>query len=200
MKVVLPRLGSRRHRSTGPASSLARFDLRVDRWFEVLRDRSVADGLFYGASALGDHGLIWVFLAALRGLRSEHDWHAAVRTATALAGETVLVNAGIKSLFQRTRPFVDTPHPRRLRQPRTSSFPSGHATSAFMAATLLSEDDPLWPLYYATAVVVASSRVHVRIHHASDVVGGTVIGLVMGRLIRHLAPLPIRPVRPFGNA
>ncbi len=157
----------------------------------------MADRVFYGASALGDHGLIWAILAALRGLRSRHDWHAAVRTAAALAGETVLVNAGIKSLFRRSRPLVDTPRPRPLRQPRTSSFPSGHATSAFMAATLLAEDDPLWPLYYATAAVVAASRAHVRIHHASDVVGGAFIGLVMGRLIRHFEPLPLRPA---GNA
>jgi undecaprenyl-diphosphatase len=39
------------------------------------------------------------------------------------------------------------------------------------------------------AVVVASSRVHVRIHHASDVVGGAIIGVFLGELARHLVPV-----------
>ena len=39
------------------------------------------------------------------------------------------------------------------------------------------------------AGVVAVSRVHVRIHHASDVVVGAGIGLALGRLIRRAVPL-----------
>jgi undecaprenyl-diphosphatase len=75
--------------------------------------------------------------------------------------------------------------------PRTSSFPSGHATSAFCAAALLSDGDPTWaPLYYTLAVIVAWSRVHVKIHHASDVVAGIAIGVALGELSRHITPLP----------
>ena len=67
------------------------------------------------------------------------------------------------------------------------------ASAAFCAAALLSDDDPLWPLYYGAAVVVASSRVYVKIHHASDVVVGIAVGAVLGRIGRRLAPLPPRP-------
>jgi undecaprenyl-diphosphatase len=102
----------------------------------------------------------------------------------------LLVNVGIKSLFRRTRPPWDVDRPTQIRRPLTSSFPSGHATSAFAAAGLLSEDDPLWPLYYGVAVLVASSRVYVRIHHASDVLAGIPLGVALGRLGRRLAPLP----------
>ncbi len=91
-------------------------------------------------------------------------------------------------------------HPHHFRRPLTTSFPSGHATSAFSAAVLLSEDDVLWPLYLAIAVIVASSRVHVKIHHGSDVVGGAVIGVAIGLLARKVAPLPpaktVLPVTP----
>lgn len=89
------------------------------------------------------------------------------------------------------RPFL-------LRRPRTSSFPSGHATAAFTAAGLLADDDPLWPVVLRVAVVVASSRVHVRIHHASDVLGGVAIGIVLGGVGRRLAPLPPRPTGLLG--
>jgi len=45
-------------------------------------------------------------------------------------------------------------------------------------------------VYYAVALVVAWSRVHVRVHHASDVVGGMVIGVALGEVAKRLAPLP----------
>jgi undecaprenyl-diphosphatase len=95
-------------------------------------------------------------------------------------------------MFRRTRPIHLDPRPIPLRQPRTSSFPSGHATAAFFGAALLRDDDGLWPLYYGIAVVVAASRVHVKIHHASDVIGGMAMGIVLGELTRHLVPVGSR--------
>lgn len=169
------------------------FDAEVDALFDHLRGNPVADRVFYAASALGDHGLVWLILGALRGMRSEHDWHAAVRVAAGVGIESALVNIGIKSLFRRQRPTFDGTRPLHLRTPRTSSFPSGHATSAFTAAGLLSEDDDLWPLYYAIAMIVAWSRVYVRIHHASDVVAGIGVGMGLGRLGRRIRPLPFPP-------
>jgi undecaprenyl-diphosphatase len=166
------------------------FDRRVDAAFDRVRGNRFLDRVFYGASALGDHGLIWLILGALRGLQSERDWDATVRAAAGVGAESALVNLGVKSLFRRSRPVWDGPRPHPLRRPRTSSFPSGHATSAFTAAALLSDDDPLWPAYYAIALVVAWSRVYVRIHHASDVLGGIAVGVVLGRVGRCLFPLP----------
>lgn len=172
---------------------IAEFDRRVDAVVDRWRGHPVSDRVFYGASTLGDHSLIWLVLGAARGARSEHDWHAGVRVGTVLAAESALVNIGIKSLFRRTRPVHEGPRPRFLRQPRTSSFPSGHATSAFCAAVLLSEDDELAPLYYGAAAVVAASRVYVKIHHTSDVLAGIPIGLAIGWVGRKLLPLPVRP-------
>jgi undecaprenyl-diphosphatase len=172
---------------------IAAFDARVDRAFDRLRGNPASDRLFYGASELGDFSLVWLIIGATRGLRSERDWHAAARVGGGLAIESVLVNGLIKSLFRRTRPPWEHDRTIRLRRPRTSSFPSGHATSAFSAAGLLAEDDVLWPLYYAIAVIVASSRVYVRVHHASDVLAGAAIGIALGRIGRKLVPLPPAP-------
>ena len=171
---------------------VAALDKRADALFDRWRGNPVSDRVFYGASALADHSLGWLLLGAVRGLRSEHDWKAAVRVGAGVFIESAVVNVGIKSLFRRARPVWEIDRPLPLRRPRTSSFPSGHATAAFTAAALLSDDDPLGPLYYALAVLVASSRVYVRIHHASDVLGGVVIGVVMGEVGRRLAPLPPR--------
>jgi undecaprenyl-diphosphatase len=171
----------------------ARFDDRVDAAFDRVRGNPVADRVFYGASELGDFSLVWFLLGAVRGLRSERDWNAAVRVGVGLGVESALVNGVIKSLFRRRRPAPTLVHRLPLRQPRTSSFPSGHATSAFSAAALLSEDDVLWPLYYGIAVVVATSRVYVKMHHATDVVVGAALGLGMGHTARRLFPLPLAP-------
>ena len=167
------------------------FDRRVDSAFDRVRGNRVTDRLFYGASALGDHSLIWLIFAVLRGLRSRHHVKGTFFAAAAIGAESAIVNGGIKSLFRRQRPVYDGIRPLRLRKPLTSSFPSGHATSAFCAAAMLSEGDPLKPLYYGAAVVVAWSRVYVKIHHASDVVGGIVIGAVLGRIARRLVRLPV---------
>jgi len=186
----------------GQARTLVRtVDEGVEGVLDHWRGHPVADRIFYGASALGDHSLIWLILGALRGLRSEHDWSAAMRLGVGMGLESAVVNLGIKSLFGRTRPVPETDRPLPLRQPKTSSFPSGHATAALVGAALLAEDDPLWPFYYAVAAVVATSRVYVRIHHASDVLAGVVVGVALGRLGRHLSPLPPRPPsrpRPLG--
>lgn len=172
-------------------------DAAVDRWFEsTLRHRPVSDWLFYSASAVGDHGAVWLTLAGLQAYRRSQRGQAwkrqLLRVGIGLGIESIVVNGPVKFMFRRTRPAHDGPRPLHLRQPRTSSFPSGHATAAFFGAALLRDDDPLWPLYYALAVVVAASRVHVRIHHASDVVGGVMTGILLGELVRKLVPLDAR--------
>ena len=172
------------------------FDAAVERGFDrALRGRPAADRLFFTASALGDFSLVWHGISAVRALVRPGYRPAARRLAVALAVESLVVNWGIKSLFRRTRPRWDQPRPLRLRQPRTSSFPSGHATSGFLAATLLAEGSRTPAAWYALATVVAASRVHVRIHHASDVVAGAAMGLGVGRVVRRRRPVPHPPER-----
>ena len=90
----------------------------------------------------------------------------------------------IKSRFRRVRPQEHFTHeaalPYGMRRPITSSFPSGHAATAFMAAGLLSKGTRLAPAYYTLAGLVAYSRVHVSMHHAADVVGGAALGVALG--------------------
>jgi len=171
---------------------------RFDRWVDdtledPIRGNKVADRVFYTASALGDHGLIWVMLAVARGLVSNDSWRPALRVSATLGVESIVVNGPIKWIFRRQRPVPRGEAPLPLRKPLTSSFPSGHATSAFCAATLMSEEDPSRrALYYALAAVIAWSRVHVRLHHASDVIGGVAIGVGLGQLAKRLVRRPGR--------
>lgn len=174
----------------GIGHAIGRFDAEVDRIFMAVRGNRVVDRAYYSASALGDWSLIWHLLGAAQGVADPvNGWRRAARLAVSLGVESALVNGVIKSAFRRTRPVHDGERPHRLRMPATSSFPSGHASSAFMAAHLLAERSRLGPAWYGLAAVVATSRIHVRIHHASDVVGGAVLGLALGALVRRVAPL-----------
>ncbi len=164
------------------------FDLAVDRAFDRLRGNVVADRMFYAASELGDFGLIWVLLGTVKALRKGDDLPTALRMTAAMGAESVLVNGVIKSCFRRKRPPWEVARPLYVRQPLTSSFPSGHATSAVSAAMMLSEDDNWWPFYWTVAAVVATSRIHVKIHHASDVGAGLVLGVGLGVIGRRLLP------------
>jgi undecaprenyl-diphosphatase len=174
----------------GSAGELVkRFDLAVDGWFDRrLRGRPWADRLFYGASAVGDFALLWHLVGSTRALVGGRRQEAeGVRLAAALAVESVVINGPVKAVFRRSRPAWEQDRPLRLRKPRSSSFPSGHATSGFMAATLLATGRPRQRLvWYPVAAVVAASRVHVRIHHASDVAAGALVGVGLGRLARRL--------------
>jgi membrane-associated phospholipid phosphatase len=174
--------------------AIGRFDGAIDDRVDRFRGHPGVDRLMYAASELGDFSLVWHLVNTGRALAPDRRLVHAVRVAAILGVESALVNGPVKSLFRRHRPAWEQERPLRLRRPRTSSFPSGHASSALTAAGVLAQHDPLWPLYYAIAAVVASSRVYVKIHHPSDVLAGALCGVVLARLARRAWPFP--PVDP----
>ena len=168
----------------GVEHRVQQIDDAVDAWWERLRAHPVANKVFYGATNLGDFSLIWHLLSSIRALHPARYAEEALEVSAVMAIESVLVNGAIKRLFKRSRPGLasDNTTQHQLRQPLTSSFPSGHASAAFTAAAVMSRRSKLGPVYYAVAAVVSTSRIHVRLHHASDVAGGVVTGVILGRV------------------
>jgi membrane-associated phospholipid phosphatase len=170
---------------------IQRFDDMVDGWFDRIRGTEPADRILYALTELGDFGLIWVLLGWANGLRGEEHARAALRLTAALALESVVVNGAVKSQFERERPVVQVERPHKLRVPLTTSFPSGHSSSAMVAGMLLTQkaSTPTKVAVFGLGSLVALSRIHVRIHHASDVVGGVAVGVVIGTVLRKVWPL-----------
>lgn len=166
------------------------FDEAVDRSLDGFRGTPVADKTMYALSELADFSLMWHLIGTARALRSDRHRKEAVRLSVILGIESLVVNWGIKSLFKRVRPVRETAPSFRLRQPLTNSFPSGHASAAFTAATILSEHNPSGLAYYGLATLVATSRIYVKIHHPSDVVAGAAVGLAFGHIARRRWPAP----------
>jgi undecaprenyl-diphosphatase len=170
---------------------VGRIDDAFDRALDKVRGNVVADRMFYGLSQAFNFSAGWHLINLVRLAASPRRKREALRLAICLGIESLLVNQGVKRLFRRGRPSFDGDHPHSLRQPSTSSFPSGHATSAFLAATLLGSGASRrvrWT-WSALAALVSLSRPYVRVHHASDIVGGALIGRLLGRLARRLWPL-----------
>jgi undecaprenyl-diphosphatase len=173
-----------RHVDDRFGARVAAFDQWADDQLEHLRGNAVMDVVFANASHLGDFSVIWHIIGLGRGLTSDRRADQAIALAAVLGVESLVVNQGIKRLFRRTRPTETGDARFDVRRPSTSSFPSGHASSAFLAASVLTA----WggrrtaPVWFGVATVVGISRAYVRIHHASDIVGGALLGLGLGRL------------------
>ena len=166
------------------AARIERIDERLDAWFEPLRNSRPLVYLFNTASAVGDFGAFWHIVGVVGALTGSLSWSQAVVLAALMGAESLLLNQGIKRLFRRSRPTVAGDARFTVRRPLTSSFPSGHASSAFFAAMVLSgwvHDG--WTLgFYAIALVIALSRVVVRIHHVSDILVGSLVGTLLGTI------------------
>ena len=174
--------------------AIDRFDDWVDSQFDRLRGTEPADRIFYAITELADFSLLWLLLAAAKAAVDDDETPNAVRVGAVLMIESFLVNAGIKSVFKRERPVAEFERPYKLRVPLTTSFPSGHSSAAALAATLLAEHSRAKPVYWTLAALVASSRVYVRIHHASDVVGGFGLGIALGAVAKRAWPLDKGPI------
>ena len=120
-----------------------------------------------------------------------------LRTTTLLANQAYITGSAIETVLKyltgRTRPSYYAPGTEsepRFRGPFTksssnSSFPSGHATVAFAAATVYAMEykSTIWVpiLAYSAATLISASRITENKHWITDVFVGAVLGYITGR-------------------
>ena len=99
--------------------------------------------------------------------------------------------SGLKQLFDRHRPPLRLGEPQPLvRLPPSPAFPSGHATTSFACALVLSAALPRlrWPLL-ALAALIAFSRVYNGVHYPLDVLAGALLGALIALVVVRALPL-----------
>jgi len=94
--------------------------------------------------------------------------------------ERVMVTISDK-ILKRNRPPVNGRRPVGVK-PSGKSFPSGHASSASLSATLLSGKKPSLQIY-TLAGLIAATRIWCRLHFLSDTIAGATIGFLFGLFI-----------------
>ncbi len=138
-------------------------------------------------SRAADHGLLWLCVAASMAVSGRPELRrAAVRATVSLGVASATVNGIAKIAIRRTRPPLEgIPAIRRVRRlPVTTSFPSGHASSAAAFAVGAAREAPgvTAPLGLLAAGVVFS-RVWTGAHYPADVLVGAAIGAAVGRAL-----------------
>lgn len=92
-----------------------------------------------------------------------------------------------KLLFNRPRPGETLSNLKILDQEIGKSFPSAHSERAFSGATILSSiHKNLRFLFYGLALLIAISRVYLGVHYPLDIIYGSINGILIGCLIKHL--------------
>lgn len=139
------------------------------------------DRIFVFFTVLGDFGLVWISAATLM-LFSRRYRSCGVVALIALLLSLLLVNYGIKPFIARPRPFNQIPDLTMLiPKPSDFSFPSGHASSSFAAATIFFFFHKKHGTYaLLLASLIALSRVYLSVHFPSDILVGAALGFLCG--------------------
>jgi undecaprenyl-diphosphatase len=145
---------------------------------------------------VGRGGAVWGVAAILRTAVCRRLAMAACQLVIAIMLAWVIPEAVLKPLTGRPRPFlvstalpvVDHEHP------KSSSFPSGHASTAVAGAYSLGAAWPAArPFCWALAALIVFSRAYLGVHYPTDLLAGGLLGwlvawLVVGRTCWRTGP------------
>ena len=139
------------------------------------------DALMFNLSASGDGGFIWLVLAALLVIIRQTR-KAGLAILLALLVHFVAINVWLKPLFDRLRPCeILTKDNPLLQCLQDGSFPSGHTSAAFAAATVIfCANKRAGILALAFATLMGFSRLYLFVHYPSDVLVGALLGSLFG--------------------
>lgn len=130
---------------------------------------------------LGNFGFIWIAIAIIL-IFYKKTRKISLFILLALLFGSVLGNVILKSIFMRSRPFVQNDFINLyINKPKGYSFPSGHTLSSFIASTLLYNYNKHYGRYFLLlAFLIGISRVILMVHYPSDVLAGAILGFIIG--------------------
>lgn len=134
-------------------------------------------------SRLGDAGLIWIIICIILLIQKKHR-KTGYMCALALLLGTLSGELILKNIIGRARPFLSLPDIKLLIEaPGSFSFPSGHTTSSFAAATVIARNFRGYriPAFFLAALI-AFSRMYLFVHYPSDVLAGIILGIICARI------------------
>ena len=145
---------------------------------------------------LGEAGALWIAIALIF-LFFPRTRKAGLVSLIAMLICYICNDLVIKNLVTRPRPFLSVEGLLPLIQwPDSYSFPSGHSCSSFAAASVWAQTlEGRWAkgakiLLLVMAMLMALSRLYVGVHYPTDVLVGSLLGVLGGWLVcRWLGPV-----------
>ena len=156
-------------------------------------------------SAAADKSKLWLGIAAVVALAGgKRGRRAALEGVVAIGVSSATINLGVKQVARRRRPDRVRPalfEDRHVPMPGSTSFPSGHAASAFAFAYAVGRHLPVLAVpIRLLAAAVAYSRVHTGVHYPGDVVIGSVAGSGTAAMVAAVADRAARARAVSGRA
>ena len=152
-------------------------DAAVMAFIQTHFHNTVTDTVFPIITSLGEAGIGWIVLSLV--LLCFKKTRRTGGLVTLLFGELTL-----KNIICRLRPCnVFTDFPMLIARPTSYSFPSGHTSSSFAAALILTlRHKKVGWLAYIPAVLIAFSRIFLFVHYPTDVLAGILLGTLAALL------------------
>lgn len=179
-------------------SNILSLDFLLTHFFRIIiPHNAILNRVFSFFSLNGNSIVIWIIVIIIVLILEERKNPGLSRKDTkfififllSFISVTLLVDFPLKNLFQRLRPYTLDMQiiTSNFSCPTDYSFPSGHAASAFAAATVLMYFDKKrrW-FYLTTAFLISYSRIYLGCHYFFDVVGGAFLGFLFSKLILYL--------------
>ena len=160
--------------------SILSFDYNILVWIAENIVSEPLTVLMRFITALGNDGFIWILLALIFLLRPSTR-KCGFSMLIALLLSLLVNNLFLKSLIARSRPFLQYTELTPLIDPPSGySFPSGHSSSSFAAAfASFIHHKPIGSILLILAALIAFSRLYVCVHFPSDVICGSLLGILL---------------------
>lgn len=169
---------------------LASIDFRILNFIRRHMTCETLDLIMPKISFAGNGGLIWIITACIMFSDINYRKQSLILLAGLLSG-VIVCNLFLKNLVARQRPcHIDSSIKMHIPMPKDHSFPSGHTTSSFIAASILMQVNvTLGWISLAVAALIGFSRLYLYVHFPSDVLAGAVLGTVLGLIVWNTSAL-----------
>ena len=160
------------------------------RWLMETFSHPVLDDIMIFVSSLGNKGFFWIAIGVLFllfGFRKKIWRSRGLLVLLSLAVNFLACNMVLKPLVDRTRPYYVLDYTPLIPPVGDPSFPSGHTSASFAAATAIYCINKKWGIAaYLLAAVMGFSRLYLGVHFPTDVLFGAVVGMVAAKIVVYI--------------
>lgn len=154
-------------------------------WIREVFASPVMDKIMIFISSLANKGMLWIGIGVvllLFGVKGRKWSNRGLLVLLSLAFNMVICNLLLKPLVARTRPYDLLGYEILVRRLGDYSFPSGHTSASFAAATAIYAIDRRWgAAAYVLAALIGFSRLYLGVHFPTDVLAGAVVGILAAK-------------------
>ena len=166
---------------------LLEMDGKLLLWLKEAFSHPVLDEIMIMISRLGNKGFIWIAIGVLfllLGCRNKIWRNRGFLVLFSLAANFLACNVVLKPLIDRTRPYYVLDYTPLIPPVGDPSFPSGHTSASFAAATAIYAINKKWGIAaYVFAAVMGFSRLYLGVHFPTDVLAGALVGTAAAMVI-----------------